>query len=110
MNDILSRVKIRLPDEPSDILLDELIETAVDRICLRLGVDIVPPRFKSIVVDAVCKIYRRIYYEGIQSEGVDSLSVSFVDDVLAEYDKEFDRYIGNKKIEDDAKSKVLRFR
>ena len=28
---------------------------------------------------------RRIYYEGISSEGVANISTSFVDDILAEY-------------------------
>lgn len=84
---LLERVKLRLEDT-EDNLLNELLTTVKDRLCIRLGVMELPTIFESICVDATVKMYRRLYYEGITSEGTDGLSTSFVDDVLAEYSEE----------------------
>ena len=92
MTSLLDRVKLRLPEESNDALLSELITTIIDRLCLRLGAETLPNMFASVTVDAVVKMYRRIYYEGISSENVTSISNSFVDDILAEYDMEIEGY------------------
>lgn len=87
--DILQRARVRIPDKnASDELLNEYIQTVTDRLCLRLGVDELPAVFGSICVDAVVKMFRRTYYEGISSENVANLSTSFVEDVLSEYANE----------------------
>lgn len=106
---ILERVKTRLPDEPNDNLLNELIDTAKDRICLRLGVDEIPDLFNSICVDVVIKLYRRQYYEGISSESADTLNTSFVNDVLSEYDNEFDKYIKDKEKNEQKLARKVKF-
>lgn len=86
MEELLTRLKIRLSDtKMSDEQLTEYLQTMSDRLCLRLGVEILPAIFGSICVDATVKMVRRTYYEGISSEGVSNLSTSFVDDILAEY-------------------------
>ena len=86
MDGLLERLKTRLPDaELTDDQLMEYLQTMSDRLCLRLGVEILPAIFGSICVDAAVKMVRRTYYEGISSEGVANLSTSFVDDILAEY-------------------------
>lgn len=91
MGELLSRLKIRLPNTKlTDDELNEYLQTVSDRLCLRLGVDTLPPLFNSICVDAAVKMVRRIYYEGISSEGVANISNSFVDDILAEYSEEID--------------------
>lgn len=91
MGELLSRLKIRLPNTKlTDDELNEYLQTVSDRLCLRLGVDTLPPLFNSICVDATVKMVRRIYYEGISSEGVANISTSFVDDILAEYSGEID--------------------
>lgn len=84
--ELIERVRRRIPEEEvSDDTLDEYIRIVSDRLCLRLGVDILPTLFESICVDAVVKMHRRAYYEGITSEGAANISTSFVDDVLSEY-------------------------
>ena len=89
MNELLARLKIRLPQtELTETQIKEYIVTVSDRLCLRLGVDSLQPLFESVCVDATVKMIRRIYYEGISSEGVANISTSFVDDILAEYDIE----------------------
>lgn len=92
MSDLSDRVKLRLPEESNEDLLSELIITVSDRLCLRLGAETLPSIFGSVAVDAVVKMYRRIYYEGISSENVTGISDSFVDDILAEYDTEIEGY------------------
>ena len=74
------------------LLLTEYIDTMSDRLCLRLGTNILPRLFESICVDAVVKMHRRAYYEGITSEGAANISTTFVDDVLSEYADEIALY------------------
>ena len=89
MEELLQRLKIRLPDtQLNDDQLMEYLQTMSDRLCLRLGVETLPALFNSICVDATVKMIRRIYYEGISSEGVANITTSFVDNILAEYTDE----------------------
>ena len=93
MEELLKRLKLRLPEQKlNDEQLQEYITTVSDRLCLRLGADSLPPLFNSVCVDATVKMIRRIYYEGITSEGVANISTSFVDDILAEYAVEISDY------------------
>lgn len=86
MDELLQRLKTRLPNTQfSDDQLTEYLRTMSDRLCLRLGVETLPPLFNSICVDATVKMVRRTYYEGITSEAVANINTSFVDDILAEY-------------------------
>lgn len=91
---IFSRVRARLDgweDVPGDAWLDEAIRTLSDRVCLRCGVHELPRMAESIVVDATVKAVNRRFDEGMTSEsegqGV-TMSVTFADDLLAEYDRE----------------------
>ncbi len=90
---MLERIKLRLTGESvSDDLLTELLTTIKDRLMIRLGVLELPQAFESVTVDATVKAYRRLYYEGITNENVDSLSTSFVEDILNEYAEEIVAY------------------
>lgn len=87
--DVIERVKKRIDDkELDDQVVIELAAVAGGRLCIRLGVDVLPELFKPICADAVVKMHRRIYYEGISSEGAAGISTSFIDDVMAEYEQE----------------------
>ena len=89
MEDLLIRLKVRLPNtDLTDEQLTEYLQTMSDRLCLRLGAETLPPLFCSVCVDASVKMVRRIYYEGISTEGVANISTSFVDDILSEYSDE----------------------
>ncbi|WP_272075877.1 hypothetical protein ABNG39_11535 [Streptococcus dysgalactiae] len=104
--DILARVKIRLSDETNvnPLLFSELVQTAIDRINLKVGDVVFNPIFNSIAVDVVVKMYRRMYFEGIETENADTISTKFVADILAEYGDELASYkkdrlaILNKKV------------
>ena len=108
---IIDRVKVRLSGEnPSADFLAELITTMTDRINLRLGTEALPEVMESVAVDATVKLYRRRYYSGIQSEGDDGLTASFVEDILDEYAEEFARYRAEfAKAEDGNAKGLVRF-
>lgn len=91
---LIERVRKRIPDsdEVTDEVLEEYICTVSDRLCLRLGVDLLPRLFESACVDAAVKMHRRAYYEGISSEGAANIATSFVDDILSEYAEEIEQY------------------
>lgn len=109
MEELLTRLKIRLPNtELTDNELLEYLSTINDRLCLRLGAEALPPLFGSICVDATVKMMRRIYYEGISSEGVANISTSFVDDILAEYASEIGDWKAT-QAESGNSSKVVNF-
>lgn len=108
--DIKDRVLVRKP-EANSALLDELIVTAQDRINLRLGVTLLPIELESVAVEVVCAMYNRSQSsnEGIVSENVDTFSVTFVDDVLAEYETDLARYLEMKNKQDNGNRGVVRF-
>ena len=91
---VLDRVKARLDaweDVPSDAWLAEAVQTLSDRVCLRCGVAALPPMAESIVADATVKAVNRRFDAGVASESEGqggTMSLSFVDDLLSEYDRE----------------------
>lgn len=104
--DLLLRIQNRIKDESATVeTLSEIAQTVSDRVCLRLGTTSVPDLFNSIVVDASVKLYRRTYYEGVSSENDDGITTSFVNDILEEYNAEFEQYKQNQS----AKSNVISF-
>lgn len=107
---LLERVQLRLQGEPKaddTAQLQGLCDLANVRICLRIREPTLPTLIEPIAADAVVKMWRRWNYEGISSEGDDSMNTSFVEDILAEYADEFQAYIDQKSIE--AGKRVVRF-
>ncbi|WP_419955935.1 phage head-tail connector protein [Neobacillus niacini] len=105
---IRNRVLVRKPDINPD-LLDELETTAIDRINLRLGVSEFPKELESIAVEVICALHNKSFHHGIKQENVDTFSVSFVDDILKEYETDFARYIAMKEKSANVNRGVLRF-
>lgn len=109
--DMLARVRKRIPEDTiSDDDLQEYIDTMSDRLCLRLGMDILPRVFESICVDAAVKMYRRTYYEGIATEGAANMTTSFVDDILDEYMNEITTWKDRQANGEAGSGKVVYFR
>ena len=98
---VLERVKVRIP-EAKEGVLEELVTSATDRILLRIGKDELPAKLETIAVEIVTKMYRKMYYEGITSESADTLTVSFVENIFAEYEEVFKRWIA---LDDEAEGK-----
>lgn len=94
---MIDRLKARLQGEDvSDELLNEVINTAKDRVTLRVGDKTYPSSLDSITVELALKMYRRLYFEGLASESVDGISQSFIQDIMQEYEAEFKQYIKSK--------------
>ncbi len=107
---ILERILARLPGEEDQVdesFLNESIRLIEDRLNLRLNTEVLPKKFESILVDAVVKIWRRRYHEGIESEKADTIDTKFIEDVLAEYEKEIQDYLYYQ--EEDKYKNVVRF-
>lgn len=83
------RLKVRISNI-DDALLSELIQTAQDRIKFRCGLLNYDERLDSIAVEVVSAMYNRHLQNshGEKSESVDTFSVTYVDDLLAEYEQE----------------------
>lgn len=108
--ELIKRVRIRIPEDTvDDELLKEYIDTVSDRLCLRIGAESLPDTFGSVCVDAVVKMFLRMYYEGISSEGVTNLSASFVEDILNEYAAEIENYKEQQSNAGKGNSKVVKF-
>lgn len=107
---LLELVQARLQGEPGadqTARLQALCDLASVRICLRVKELSLPPLLEPIAADACVKLFRRWNYEGIASEGADTTSTSFVEDVLAEYDAEFAAYLDTRA--ETSGAKVVRF-
>lgn len=113
--DTLSRVKARLDvweDVPSDVWLKEVIQTLIDRVCMRIGVSDLPVSAESLVVDATVKAVNRRFDEGVTSESEGqggTMTVQFVEDVLAEYDAELSALADMARAEGTSKLPKVRF-
>lgn len=109
--ELIDRIRDRIPESiEDDDFFKEYIQTISDRLCLRLGTEELPKPFESVCVDAVVKMYRRTYYEGISSEGVANISTSFVEDILDEYAEEIARYRDQQANGAGGSGKVVTFR
>lgn len=107
--EVLARVETRLSDEVdlnTNFLL-EAIKTIEDRLNIRLGTVELPIIFESIVVDAVVKVWRRKYYEGMDTERIDTIQTTFIENILDEYDYEIESYINSNV--GSTKKNVVRF-
>lgn len=92
---LVDRVKVRFLDDeevPADGVIDEMLQTVIDRITIRMETTAeLPDTAASIVVDASMKALRLRGYEGSTSESAadgGSLSNSFIDDILSAYSEE----------------------
>jgi hypothetical protein len=107
---IKSRVLARLHGESYDeSVITELVQTVFDRLCIRLGVTTAnfPAVFASVAVDATIKAWRRRYFEGLSSEGTVSLTSSFFEDILNEYNDEISDWLASASAK-EAESSVRR--
>lgn len=108
MVEIKQRVLVRLPDI-STALLDEYSTTATDRIKIRIEEEEFPGELNSIAVEVICAMHSKKYHAGIKNESVDTFKVSFVEDILKEYEEDFQRYLRKKEKAENVNRGVLRF-
>lgn len=111
---LLERTKTRLAGELQHdtnqycaSILREICDLAETRICLRVRTQTLPEILEPIVADIVVKLWRRLSYEGISSEGADKISTSFVEDILAEYETDLKAY--RDSMDEETGIKKIRF-
>lgn len=98
---IIDRVERRLGKFDDRERIEELINTICDRLLLRAGVAAFkdgeriefPALLESIAVEAVCKAYNQLGYEGIASESVDTINTAFISSILDEYSTEIAAFV-----------------
>ena len=99
---VIDRVEKRLGEFDNREKLEELTTTICDRLLLRAGVAAFdgegnrkpfPALLESVAVDAVCKAYNQLGYEGITSENVDQISTTFIANILDEYNSEIQAFM-----------------
>ena len=99
---ITDRVETRIGVTDDHARVVELTNTICDRILLRAGVAAFddegnritfPPLLESVAVDAICKAYNQLGFEGIASESVDTIDTSFIAGILDEYKEEIAAFV-----------------
>ena len=112
---VIDRVEKRIGEFDNREKLEELTTTICDRLLLRAGVAAFdgegnrkefPPLLESVAVDAVCKAYNQLGYEGITSENVDQISTTFIANILDEYQQEISAYV---EMQEKTDAGVVRF-
>lgn len=103
-----ARVRIK-EDELSNRELILLCDTISDRLNIRLGTSKLPRSFERIAAEATVKAFRRMYYEGIETESVSDISTHFISDILEEYKDEIEAYKTYGQNTDDGTTDIVRF-
>lgn len=94
---IIERAETRLGEFDNREKIEELTLTICDRLLLRAGIPAFnkegeriefPALLESVAVDAVCKAYNQLNYEGISSESIDTINTTFISNILDEYEEE----------------------
>lgn len=74
--------------------IEELISA---RLCLRLGVDVVPDELDYIVTEASISRFNRIGSEGLSSHSVEGETQSWTVDDLAPFESDIQRWLSRQK-------------
>lgn len=112
-DNVLARIKVRIPDI-DDAIANELIQTAKDRISLRVGLKSdteFPKELESIVVEVVTAMYNRhqMNHAGVQEERIDVFSIKFVNNLLDQYKEELEEIKQKLADEEDSTRRKVRF-
>lgn len=77
------RTLLGLPDDEQEELLEVLVQSAITRLGVLLGVDAIPDRLSYIVTEVAVIRYNRIGSEGMSAHAVEGESISFSDNDFA---------------------------
>ena len=93
---ILTRVQTILDVEGKDALLQVLIQNQLEAIQLLIKEDVVPDSLAYIAVETTIARYNRLGSEGLQSEGIDVISQTFIEDLMTPYQAQISNYVSEK--------------
>lgn len=90
----LDRIKriLGFIDETKDSILNDFIEMYSNAIIVKCGATEFPTEMNFVLVDAVIARYNKIGSEGLKSENIDVVSMTYHDDILSPYDSYFVEY------------------
>ena len=94
--EILTRVQTILDVEGKDALLQVLIQNQLEAIQLLIKEDVVPDSLAYIAVETTIARYNRLGSEGLQSEGIDVISQTFIEDLMTPYQTQISGYLSAK--------------
>lgn len=108
---LLDRVKLRLKieDNSQDVLLEELINSTIDDICIYIGEDECPAKLHSTCVDITVTTYRLLGLEGLKSEQVDVINRTYIESGLNIHRQKLDKYIHQKEKKEIQESRKVKF-
>lgn len=115
---IIERAEIRIGEFDNREKIEELSRTICDRLLLRAGVSAFdaegnriefPALLESVAVDAICKAYNQLNYEGISSESVDTINTNFIANILDEYEDELKAFAEIWSRTNDETAGIVRF-
>ena len=84
----LDNIKVLLSltnDDSQDVILEVLLNNAVDTIKVYLGIDNVPRELEFVAEQMTVIKYRRLGAEGIETEKIDVLSTKYEKDDIAPF-------------------------
>ncbi len=108
---LLDRVKLRLKieDDSQNEILQDLINSAVDDICLYIGEDECPDKLQSTCVDITVTTYRLLGLEGLQSEQVDVINRTYIASAISIHQNKLDMYLLQKEKAEQKLSRKVKF-
>lgn len=93
--ELLNRIKaiIGVSDDSKDVVLNELLINQTQSILVYIGVALLPIELEFIVIDTTIARFNRLGSEGLKSENIDVIGMSFQEDLLEPYISLLDKYI-----------------
>lgn len=91
---VIERAKILLgiEDDLQDNLLKVIQDSTEAHFMAYVGINRIPQRFDYIIVEVIVKRFNRLGSEGLASQSVEGLNMTFSADDFAEYDKVLKRF------------------
>jgi hypothetical protein len=98
---VLDRVKLimAISNPDKDALINEIIGNFTNAVNLYCGTDTLPTQLEYVVVEATISRMNRIGSEGLKSENIDVIGLTYIEDILEPYKPYMDAYKqSNKKV------------
>lgn len=116
---MINRLRVRIGGEEwNEELAIEILTTVTDRVKIRVGLlsiySEIPELTKSIIVDVAAASYRRTIAkgDGISDESADTFKISYIEDLLKQYEPELSAIARDLAANDDGNGNatgVVRF-
>lgn len=105
----LTKVKVILgiTDNSKDAILNELYSNVGNAVALYIGQPSTPTDLAWIVAEATVARYNRLGSEGLKSENIDVIGLTYIEDVLSVYKPYLDAYVSRNSTTSPKRLKML---